>query len=169
MANTVSEVLTAVLANTGYNVPAGAAGVREKVIQGVITVAALLDNDIIGLAWLPANVQITEFRAGGDVNVDCNLGLYRTDRASATADPTLITSSEDVLVDGLTLNTTSIATHAEWTGTNAAARGSNLWEAAGLTTQDPDNPTYEVALTVEDAAVADGTGTIEFILKYVDH
>lgn len=169
MANTVSALITGILGDTAYQVQAGQAGVREKIIHGTVAVTGLADNEVVGLAWLPGNAQITEFRAGGDVNVDMNLGLYATDRASATTNGTAIASAEDTIVDGKTLNATSFADRAEWTGTNAVARGSTLYEAAGRTTMDPDNPQYEVALTVEDAAVADGTGTIEFVLKYVDH
>lgn len=156
----------------------GEIGVNEKVLHGSVAVAALADNATIGLCVLPHSAEISAIHLGGDVNVDVNVGIYDLTRTSATVAGTVITEAggncEDRIVDGLTINATSFDTNAAWTGTNARARGTKLWEVhdsvrtVATNRPDPDNGQYEVTITVEDAAVADGTGTLQYLIRYVE-
>jgi hypothetical protein len=161
----------------------GQIGVNEKVLHGVLAVATLADNQIIGLAVLNASAEISAIHLGSPVpaaalNVDVNVGIYDLTRTAAATPGTVITEAggdcEDLIVDGLTINATSFNTNAAWTGTNALNRGTKLWEVhdsvrtVATTRPDPDFGQYELAITVEDAAVADGTGDLHFLIRYVE-
>ena len=168
MANASSPQITAFVAGTVFNTTKGEAGVNEKVAQFQVVVASLADNATIGLILLKAGTIITDIRLGGDLNVDVNVGIANLARTTAIAGGVL-QSDEDDIVDGLTVNTTSHSTNAMATGANAlAAFNQKLWEIDGLTAQGVDLPMYELMITVEDASVADGTGTLNVLIRYIE-
>lgn len=158
-------------------------GVNEKVLMGQVPLVVIADNEIVGLCVLPASAMISAIHLGSPVpaaaiNVDCNVGIYDLTRTGAAAPGTVITEAggncEDLIVDGFNVGVATFNSNCAWTGTNAMNRGTKLWEVhdsvrtTATGRPDPAFGMYEVAITVEDAAVADASGDLHFLIRYVE-
>lgn len=158
-------------------------GVNEKVCMGEVAITAIANNEIIGLCVLPASAMISAIHLGSPVPaaaliVDVNVGIYDLTRTAAATPGTVITEAggncEDLIVDTFVQGVATFNTNCAWTGTNALPRGTKLWEVhdSVRTTPtlrpDPNFGMYEVAITVNDAAIGDASGDLHWLIRYVE-
>lgn len=162
------------------------AGVNLKAVRGTITVAGLADDETIGLVQLPANAIILELGLWDSttVNVDVNIGIRRANRTAIGTPGDEIneggTTGEAYIAGGpVTINAEAVGARHEYVGAPAGVtRGMALWEIhdrirvdGGVTAlghPDPDNGAYEIVIQVQDAAVVDPNGVLEFELLYFE-
>ena len=133
----------------------------------ILTGGVVADNEVIVMAEIPVNANITSLRLWSDdlgTTGDLNLGFYPGNLV-----PSVIVVGdavdEDALGTAIDVNAAAIANvEVRFETKNISTMGDLAWELAGLSAE-PDYGTFFICLTASEATT--DTGDIALITRYI--